>query len=188
MKRELEPDEAAEAAEGDAKRAATGEETAAAASPEPVPAVSTNVAVPPEVPLGMVATGSAALDAILAANPALVDGPPAMMEQNPFEAEVNFKLELHADAVVAIFSYEGLTITTIRERTDCRMRLLGPGSDPTMRAFEMSGAQDAALQACGLILAEMQKSCSTNTNVCTPAAEGPTYSVRLLVRSYGSRP
>ena len=187
MKRELEESEAAPE-EGDAKRAATGEadgeadEAAAPAPPEPesaAPTETTAVAVPPAettaaiapppqllaapmVPPMMVATGSSALDAVLAANPSLIDGPAAMLSTAPTEAEVMFKLELHTDAVVAIFGYDGMTITTIRERTNCRMRLLGPCANPSLRAFEMSGAQDAVLAACGLILAEMQKSCATN--------------------------
>ena len=94
-----------------------------------------------------------------------------------------FKLELHADAMAAIFGYDGLTITTIRERTKCRMKLLSGGSDPSMRALSMSGTQDACLQACGLVLAEMQKSCASNTNVCVMAPDGPQYSVKVLVRS-----
>ena len=98
-------------------------------------------------------------------------------------SEVLFKLELHADAMAAIFGYDGLTITTIRERTKCRMKLLSGGSDPSMRALSMSGTQDACLQACGLVLAEMQKSCASNTNVCVMAPDGPQYSVKVLVRS-----
>merc|ERR1719424_2598976 len=97
--------------------------------------------------------------------------------------DVNFKLELHCDAVVAVFGYDGLTITTIRERTNCRMKLLDAGTDPSNRVFDMMGSQESALNAVGLILAEMQKSCGTNPNVCTPSVEGPQYAIKLLVRS-----
>ena len=43
--------------------------------------------------------------------------------------------------------------------------------------------QESALNAVGLILAEMQKSCGTNPNVCTPSVEGPQYAIKVLVRS-----
>ena len=93
-----------------------------------------------------------------------------------------FKLELHVDAIVAVFGYDGLTITTIRERTGCRMRLLDAGTDPNNRVIEMVGGQDAALNAMGLILAEM-RSRLTNPNVCIPDALGAQYTIELLVRS-----
>ena len=41
----------------------------------------------------------------------------------------------------------------------------------------------AGLQAVGLVLAEMQKSCGTNPNVCEPSVQGPQYTVKMLVRS-----
>ena len=154
MKRELEgADE-----ELEVKRPATGDAAAtleATAEQEPVPAPlltsETAVAAVAEtaeetgavpalsepVPL----TGSAALAAMLAANPALVDGPQSMIAFDANALDVNFKLELHCDAVVAVFGYDGLTITTIRERTNCRMRLLDAGIDPNNRVFEMMGSQ-----------------------------------------------
>jgi predicted RNA-binding protein YlqC (UPF0109 family) len=130
------------------------------------------------------ALGKDQLAQILAANPSLVDGP-AGMAATPFEEmDVSLKLELHGDAAAAIFGYDGLTITTIRERTSCRMRLLDSAAvDPDRRLFEMGGTEQACKEAVGLILAELNQSCSTNTNVCTPAAEGPQYATRVLVRT-----
>ena len=101
---------------------------------------------------------------------------------------MHFKLELPSDAALAIFGYNGSTITTIRERTGCRIRLL-PAPAPVAvgvdvnRVLEMGGGQDGAINAVGLILAEMQKCCNTNPKVCTPAVDGPQYVIRFLVRS-----
>lgn len=155
--------------------AAPPEAGAAAEAPVPPP-------VPP-VPPALPVSGTAALDQIVASNPALIDGPATMMGAEFPTLDVHFKMELHCDAVVAVFGYDGLTITTIRDRTGCRMKLLGVGTDPERRVFEMGGTQESCLSAVGLILAEMQKSCSTNPNVCQPAAEGPLYAVKLLVRA-----
>jgi predicted RNA-binding protein YlqC (UPF0109 family) len=167
--------------------AAAAPTTAAAAAEEAPPSSEEAVAAPP--PAGMEAyappalTGSAALAQIIDANPSLVDGPASLMATDFLDLDVAFKLELHCDSVVAVFGYDGLTITTIRERTGCRMKLLGAGSDPERRVFEMGGTQESCLSAVGLILAEMNKSCSTNPNVCTPEPQGPTYAVKLLVRA-----
>jgi hypothetical protein len=181
MKRELEEPEAA--VEGDAKRAATSEEASEEAPPPQVEQAAdvAGGAAPPPLVTG---DSGSVLAAIIHANPSLVDGPASMLAEDPVQSDVLFKLELHSDAVLAVFGYEGLTITTIRERTSCRMRLLPQGTDPDHRSFEVSGAQEAALSACGLILAEMQKSCAANTNVCTPSPGGGQYAIKLLVRSH----
>lgn len=168
--------EADATAAADAMAAAAADPTAAAppVAPPPVPQ--------PALPVG--ADSVTTLAATLAANPSLSDGPEVMLAHDAMMAEVAFKLELHIDAVVAIFGHEGLTITTIRERTNCRMTLLPSGTNPMSRAFELSGTLDGCRTACGLILAEMQKSCQTNPNVCTlDPIVGPTYLVRLLVRT-----
>jgi len=135
------------------------------------------------MPAAAMLTGPDALVSIITANPSLVDGPAHMMTATYETTDVAFKLDLHIDAIVACFGYDGSTINTIRERTGCRVRLLEAGSDPLHRVFELMGSQDAGLQAVGLVLAEMQKSCGTNPNVCEPSVQGPQYTVKMLVRS-----
>jgi predicted RNA-binding protein YlqC (UPF0109 family) len=135
------------------------------------------------VPAAAGLTGNAALAALLTAKPWLADGPASMLSTTQDMVEVAFKLEVPVDAAVAILGYEGLTISTIRERTGCRMRLLEPGYSQTHRAFEVLGAQDGAQMVVGLVLAEMQKSCGTNPTVCTPSPGGAQYTVRVHVRA-----
>ncbi len=149
----------------------------AAAPPQPA------AAPPPPQPVPTNLTGAPALVAILTANPSLVDGPLSMLTSTQDTTEVAFKLELPVDAVVAIFGYDGMTITTIRERTGCRVRLLEAGTSQTHRAFEVLGTQDGSSMVVGLVLAEMQKSCGTNPSVCTPSVGGPQYAVKLHVRA-----
>ena len=113
---------------------------------------------PPAVPAAAGLTGNPALVALLTAKPWLADGPASMLSTTQDMVEVAFKLEVPVDAAVAILGYEGLTISTIRERTGCRVRLLEPGYSQTHRAFEVLGAQDGCQMVVGLVLAEMQKS------------------------------
>ena len=84
---------------------------------------------------------------LLATNPGLADGPDIMLYSDPAQADVEFKFDMHIDAIAAIFGTGGRTITTIRQQTNCRIRLLPPGSDPDRRVFELSGGQEATIQA-----------------------------------------
>ena len=131
------------------------------------------------------ANGEAEIEAILGANPSLVDGPAAMLAIDFAQTDVCFKLDLHADAAAAIVGVHGATITTIRDQTNCRVKVLRPGSEPNRRVLELGGSQESALMACGLVLAELNKSCATNTNVCmpSPGAAEMSFTVKMLVRS-----
>ena len=104
-------------------------------------------AAPPPMPAAAMLTGPDALVSIITANPSLVDGPAHMMTATYETTDVAFKLDLHIDAIVACFGYDGSTINTIRERTGCRVRLLEAGSDPLHRVFELMGSQDVRAAA-----------------------------------------
>ena len=168
------PEQAEEQSSAAAAEPAPAEPPPAAPAPPPPPAA---VAPPPDLPpLQMVAT-------LLATNPGLADGPDIMLYSDPAQADVEFKFDLHIDAIAAIFGTGGRTITTIRQQTNCRIRLLPPGSDPDRRVFELSGAQEACMSAEGLILAELQKMCADNPNVVEVSGTGAMWAVRILVRS-----
>ena len=168
------PEQTEEQSSAAAAEPAPAEPPPAAPAPPPPPAA---VAPPPDLPpLQMVAT-------LLATNPGLADGPDIMLYSDPAQADVEFKFDMHIDAVAAIFGTGGRTITTIRQQTNCRIRLLPPGSDPDRRVFELSGAQEACMSAEGLILAELQKMCADNPNVVEVSGTGAMWAVRILVRS-----
>ena len=174
---------AADAAPATAEQSAPAP-TVIASPPQPAAVRATGFSDgPPAVPAAAGLTGNPALVALLTAKPWLADGPASMLSTTQDMVEVAFKLEVPVDAAVAILGYEGLTISTIRERTGCRVRLLEPGYSQTHRAFEVLGAQDGCQMVVGLVLAEMQKSCGTNPTVCTPSPGGAQYTVRVHVRA-----
>ena len=122
------------------------------------PDFATPAAGPPVAPVA----------ATLASFPTLIDGPAldATGRFLEFEAaDVSFKLQLHHDVIAALLGLDGAVITAIRERTGCRVHLSDFTSGPKME-LNFGGTVEASHSAVGLVLAEMQNSCSTNSNVC----------------------
>ena len=158
----------------DVKDGDDGDAPAASAAPPPLAggAIADLLAQP-------AASSSAALiDAVVAANPACVDGPEPLLDFDA--APVTLKLHAHLDVVAALLSHEGATLGNIRTSAGCRVQLL-PASpaDPANRTLQLGGTQEAVCAALGYVLAEMQKSCANNPAVMSAAG----YTVRILVRS-----
>ena len=103
-------------------------------------------------------------------------------------AEVAMKLMLLPDVAAAVCGADGATISAIRQSSGCRMLLLDPSDEAGTRYMQLAGSGDAVCTCIGLILAEVHKSCSTNTAVMTqekqPAGDvAPSFTLRFLVKT-----
>ena len=171
-------DEAA-AVSPDAKRTKWDEPTAAGSPYAPPAAPPPQAGVPAVVPVA----------ATLASLPHLADGPQldATGRMLAFEdADVTFKLSLHHDVIAALLGTDGTVITTIRERTGCRMKVLNGTAGQNM-LLEMGGVPEQMCTAAGLVLAEMQNSCASNPAVCSIESfrgeSAAVYTVVMRVRA-----
>mmetsp|Transcript_16165 Transcript_16165/g.34199 ORF Transcript_16165/g.34199 Transcript_16165/m.34199 type:complete len:499 (+) Transcript_16165:95-1591(+) len=141
---------------------------------------------PPPVPLAPPPLEPVA--STLARLPHLADGPAwaATGRVLPFEdADVSFKLCVHHDVVAVLLGVDGAILTTIREHTGCRVKVIDGGGGRMM--LQMGGAAEQACMAAGLVLSEMQQSCSSNPAVCSVESfrgeNMPTYTIQMRVRA-----
>jgi hypothetical protein len=145
---------------------------------------------PLDTPIDASSAKLATIEALLSANPELVNGPTLPSGQLPDleGVDLSIKMSCHTDVVFALLSHEGTTLKTIRETAKCHIRLLPPTpTDPHIRYVLLAGSSDEVCGAIGLVLAEIHKSCQDSPAVCTPdKIQGELmmcYVMRMLVPS-----
>lgn len=106
---------------------------------------------PPVPPGGDPSEKLASIEALLASNPSLLDGPVLPTGQlTDFEAvDVSIKFSCHTDVICALLSHDGSTLNIIRETSKCRIRLLPPQpTEPHMRCIHLGGSSEEVIAAC----------------------------------------